>query len=119
MRYYYRGKSLLVLVVLLLLLAAWSAGTPMATAAQVTPRPTEGQAAGPLSDYTYPEYAVEPPIFTVVSETETTLVVRDAWGEVTIPKNPQRIFVLDELALDILLSIGIKQLAWWATLRVR
>jgi ABC-type Fe3+-hydroxamate transport system substrate-binding protein len=108
MRYYYRGKSPLILVALLLLLAAWSAGTPMATATPVTPTPDDGQILGQLSDYTYPEYAADPPIFTVVSETESTLVVRDAWGEATIPKNPQRIFVLDELALDILLGIRIK-----------
>ena len=108
MRYYYRGKSPLILIVLLILLAAWSAGTPMATAAQVVPASTGGQTFGLLSDYTYPGYDAGPPIFTVVSETETTVVVRDAWGEVTIPKNPQRIFVLDELALDILLGIGIK-----------
>jgi iron complex transport system substrate-binding protein len=105
---YYRGKSQLILVALLLLLAAWSGGTSTATAAQVTPAPEGRQIFGQLSDYTYPEYDAEPPIFTVVSETETTLVVRDAWGEVSIPKNPQRIFVLDELALDILLGIGIK-----------
>lgn len=104
----YTAKSPLILVFLLILLAAWSAGTPMATAAQVVPASTGGQTFGLLSDYTYPEYDAEPPIFTVVSETETTVVVRDAWGEVTIPKNPQRIFVLDELALDILLGIGIK-----------
>jgi iron complex transport system substrate-binding protein len=85
-------------------------GTPLASstvAAAPTAAPTETPAASRPA-YTYPEYDGDLPIFTVVSETDTGRVVRDAWEEVTIPKEPQRVFVLDELALDIMLGIGMK-----------
>lgn len=64
--------------------------------------------SGGSASYTYPEYAADLPIFTIVSETDTTLTVRDAWGTVEIPKEPRRVFVMDELGLDIMLGIGMK-----------
>lgn len=88
---------------------ATQTGTPVATSASGL-APTASPAATTVasrSPYTYPEYDADLPIFTIVSETDTELVVQDAWEEVTIPKAPQRVFVLDELALDIMLGIGV------------
>jgi iron complex transport system substrate-binding protein len=42
------------------------------------------------------------------SEAATTRTITDAFGETTIPANPQRIVVLNTAALDNLLAIGIK-----------
>lgn len=60
------------------------------------------------SDFTYPEFTPDPPIFTILSETGDSLVVRDFYGEVTVPRHAQRIVTLEELSTDIVLGVGVK-----------
>ncbi len=54
----------------------------------------------------YPQYASDPPVFSVVSDNGTSLVVHDAVGEVVVPKQAKHIVTLDDLATDIVLGIG-------------
>ncbi len=116
-----RGSLLTVLLLSTLVLAACggsaepvesteaeASGSP---AASTSTAPAAETGTGTASTYTYPEFSPDPPIFTIVSETDTTRLVRDARGEVTVPKNPQRIVTLDDATLDILLGLGVKPIA--------
>jgi hypothetical protein len=65
------------------------AATPAATTPGATPTqlPTSGVASAECSEYTYPEYSPEPPVFPIISETETTRTIGGGtFGDVTIPK---------------------------------
>lgn len=81
------------------------------TAPIASTAPSAGTGTGSATSYTYPEFSPDPPIFTMISETDTTRLVRDARGEVTVPKNPQRIVTLDDATLDILLGLGVTPIA--------
>jgi iron complex transport system substrate-binding protein len=87
------------------------AATPAATASTAMPAQVSASIveSASCSEYTYPEYSPSPPVFPIISETETMRTIGGGtFGDVTIPKNPQRIFAGDELSLDVLLSLGIK-----------
>ncbi len=81
------------------------------TAPSASTAPVAKTDSGTATNYTYPDFSPDPPIFTIVSETDTTRLVRDARGEVTVPKNPQKIVTLDDATLDILLGLGVKPIA--------
>jgi iron complex transport system substrate-binding protein len=88
------------------LTTAYAATTPDAIPTQL---PTYRVESASCPEYTYPEYSPEPPVFPIITETETTRTIGGGtFGDVIIPKNPQRIFAGDELSLDVLLSLGIK-----------
>lgn len=91
--------------------AATSAPAAKPAAAPAAPTTAPAAKPAPKSAYTYPQFAADPPIFTIVSETAATRLVRDARGEVTVPKEPKRIVTLDDLALDIVLGVGLKPIA--------
>lgn len=116
-----RGALSTVLLLSTLLLAACggSAEPTESTDTEASDSPATSASTAPAvetgtdkaSNYTYPEFSPDPPIFTIVSETDTSRLVRDARGEVTVPKNPQRIVTLDDATLDILLGLGVKPIA--------
>jgi iron complex transport system substrate-binding protein len=55
----------------------------------------------------FPPISPEPPMLEVLEDRGETVLVRDHYGEVEVPKNPQRIVALDEFTLELLLALGI------------
>lgn len=116
-----RGSLLTVLLLSTLVLAACGGSAEPAestdaeasgsSAPSASTAPASAADSDTASSYTYPEFSPDLPIFTIVSETDTTRVVRDARGEVTVPKNPQKIVTLDDATLDILLGLGVEPIA--------
>jgi len=55
----------------------------------------------------FPPISPEPPMLEVLEDRGDSVLVRDFYGEVEVPKNPERIVALDEFTLEILLALGI------------
>jgi iron complex transport system substrate-binding protein len=115
---YARVRWIGVLMFMLLALAVYGTDTLVPTATALAAGATQ-QSKAPIlippvasascPEYTYPEYSPAPPVFPIIAETESTRTIGGGtFGDVIIPKNPQRIFAGDELSLDVLLSLGIK-----------
>ena len=67
--------------------------------------PTNGEALSQVPGF--PAYAPIPTMLEVVEEGEETVLVRHAFGETEVPKNPQRIYT-DASTTQIVLSLGIE-----------
>jgi iron complex transport system substrate-binding protein len=87
-----------------------SASTPTTTAGG-------GSSAGAVFDETdlglagFPELTQPAPLFDVVGRTDSTITVEHAYGEIEIPRNPQRIVVSYESA-EALISLGFDPIAY-------
>ncbi|NOK63316.1 MAG: hypothetical protein GFH27_549361n49 [Chloroflexi bacterium AL-W] len=87
-------------------------------AAEVAPNPFSAEVADSLpTDQTdgealsqvpgFPAYAPTPTMLEVVEEREETVLIRHAFGETEVPKNPARVYT-DALTTQIALSLGIE-----------
>lgn len=92
-----------------------SASTPTdatsnAAAATTAPTPASEEADAAPGLAAFPDFDAPVPIFEVVEERDDTLVVRHAFGETEIPRDPERI-ATDDTTLEIFLSLGITPVA--------